>query len=152
MSTNTLAADGLFVGEVVEDVADRDDRVRSRERVVREHDLVDVLRLGNVLACEIEHRRGGAGGDDAMSGVEQVASEQPAPAAELDHEAPQLEDGLEQGEDAGSTPISVEPEAEVVHEGETGAIVGRGRPVHVGMLPLPGLPVQTLGRARRRER
>jgi hypothetical protein len=48
--------DRLRVGEVAQHVPDRDDRVRLRDRVVRQHELADLLRPGGVRAGQVEHR------------------------------------------------------------------------------------------------
>src|SRR5438874_99707 len=67
----------------------------------------------------------GAGMDDPVAGVEQVPGQQTAAAPQLEHEAVSLAHGLEQGQDPGRRGVSVEPEPQVVHEGQIVAVVER---------------------------
>jgi len=67
------AVDRGRIWEVVQDVADGDDRVGSRDRVVGKHELADVLRLTRDLTRDVEHRRRRVGREHPMSGVEEGA-------------------------------------------------------------------------------
>ena len=51
------AIDRSGVGEVVQDMAHRDDRVRDWDRVVGESQPTDFLRIARGVAREVEHRR-----------------------------------------------------------------------------------------------
>src|SRR5207302_3518759 len=95
------------------------------QRVSGEDHLTDVLGGGGRLARELEHRRGSVGGDDPLAGLEQVPGQQTAAAPQREHEAVSLAHGLEQGQDPGRRGVSVEPEPQVVHEGEVVAVVER---------------------------
>src|SRR5262245_49777769 len=74
---------GGFVTQIVQDVPDRDDRVRVRERVVREHDLADVFCISGNVTCQLEHRRRCVSSHHAMSCLEEVAGKEAAPTADL---------------------------------------------------------------------
>jgi hypothetical protein len=58
-----------------------------------------------------------------MARVDQIPSEQPGPASELDDEAGSLADGLEQPKDARGAVVGAKPEAELVHHGEIRPVV-----------------------------
>src|SRR5262249_3127361 len=81
------APPGAFVAQMVKEVADRDDRVRVRRRVVREDQPADVFRVGSDLACQIEHRRRRVSRHNAMSPVEEMPGEAAAPTADLHDQA-----------------------------------------------------------------
>lgn len=59
---------------------------RLRDRLVGERHLPDLVRMTHVRAGEIEHRRGGIGRDDPLTGVNQMSGQPAAPAPELDDE------------------------------------------------------------------
>ena len=61
-----------------------------------------------------------------MPRVDEVAREQPAPAPDLDDDTASRAHRLEQRQDAGRTVVGVEPETEVVHEGELAPAVRIG--------------------------
>jgi hypothetical protein len=67
-----------------------------------------------------------------LTRVDQVSSEEPAPAAELDNQTVALAHGLQQLQDPGRAVVGVETEPEVVDQREVAAVVGHvalGHPV-----------------------
>jgi hypothetical protein len=113
-------------------MADGDDGVAVGDGILRQHQLPDPFGARGDLLRELEHGVRCVGREHAVTGVDEVPREEPAPAAELDHEPTVCSHRLEQGEDAGSAGVGVEPEAEVVDEGEVGAVVRLSR--HRGRL------------------
>ena len=104
-------------------MADTDDRISVGNRIVGQHDLQHGVRIGGGLPREGEHCRRRIGRDHVMPGVDEVAREQPAPAPELDDHTASRAHRLEQRQDAGRTCVGVEPETEVVDEGEITPVV-----------------------------
>jgi hypothetical protein len=58
-----------------------------------------------------------------VAGLDQVPGQQAAATAELDDHAAARSNELEQREDAGRAQVGVEPEPEMVHEGEIPPVV-----------------------------
>ena len=116
--------DGGSVREVVENVADGDDRVRLRQGILRENEPANVIGSSRIRARQLEHRPRGVGGEDAVPGVDELPRQQAAPASELEDETLAFPHGLEELEDPRRAGIGVEAEAPVVHEREIGAVVG----------------------------
>jgi hypothetical protein len=116
-------------------VSNRHDRVGVRDRVVGQRETPDLLGGAGVLACEVEHRRGGVGGDHAMAGVDEMLRQQPAPTAELDDEALARTNGLEQREDARRAVFSMEGEPLVMDPRQIGAVVRSALGSHRPMVP-----------------
>src|SRR5262249_20693129 len=71
---------GGLITQIVQDVPDRDDRVRVRERGVRGDDLADFFRISGNLACQLQHRRRCVSRHPTMSRVAEVAGAAAAPA------------------------------------------------------------------------
>jgi hypothetical protein len=112
---------------------DRDDRVRLRDRIVRKHQFPDLPRVPGVRPRQVEHRGRGIGRDHPVTGVDQVSSEEPAPAAKLDDEPVALAHGLQQLEDPWRAVVGVEAEPEMVDQRKVAAVVrgvGPGHPRH----------------------
>ncbi len=84
----------------------------------------DLGRSGSVGYGEVEHGLGGIGGNHPEPGIDQVGSEQSAPAADLDDQAVALSHRLEQPEDAWRAGVGVEPETEMVDECQVVPVVG----------------------------
>lgn len=76
----------MFIGQVAEHVADRDDGVGLGQYVAGKDQRADVLGVRGVAAGQVEHRRGGIGGDDAVPGGGQFPGEQAAAAAQFQDE------------------------------------------------------------------
>jgi hypothetical protein len=113
-------------------VSDRHDRICLGDRIVRKHQLPDLLCVPGVRPRQFEHRGRGIGRDHPVTRVDQVSSEEPAPAPELDDQAVPLAHGLQQLEDPGRAVVGVEAETEVVDQREVAAVVGHvalGHPV-----------------------
>lgn len=79
-----------------------------------------------MLAGQFQHGGRRVGGDDAVTGLDEVPGQQAAPATQLDHDAASGSNGLQQLEDARRAPVGMKSEAEVVHEGEVRPVVGNG--------------------------
>ena len=60
-----------------------------------------------------------------MAGVDEVLRQESAAAAELEHDALAVEHRLQQPENAGRAHVGVEPEPQVMDEGEVVPVVGR---------------------------
>ena len=74
-----------------------------------------------------------------MAGVDEIAGEQTAPAAELDDQAVAIAHRLEKLQHAGRAVVGVEPEPEVVDQREVGSVVGLVRRLHPAILTHPVL-------------
>src|SRR4051794_18757899 len=117
------ALDRLGVRQVVERMADRDDRVGGRDRVVRQDETLNRLGVTGRAPGELEHRVRRVGRDDPVPAIEQVPREQSAPAAELDDESIPLSDGREQRQDARRAVVRVEGEPAIVDESEIAPVI-----------------------------
>lgn len=69
-----------------------------------------------------------------MSGIEEVAGEAPAAAANLHHQPSPPPDRLQPGQEPWSAGVGVGAEALVVHEGEVSPVVVGGGSVHAPSL------------------
>jgi hypothetical protein len=78
--------DGAFIGQAAEHVADRDHGVGRRQHVAGKDQRADVLCGRCVAAGQVEHGRGGVGGDDAVPGGGQFPGQQAAAAAQFQDE------------------------------------------------------------------
>ena len=112
-----------FVTQIVQDVPDRNDRIRVRERVVREHDLADVFRISGNVACQLEHRRRRVSRHNAMSSVEEMPGENTTPTADLNDQASSLAYGLEPLQDAWCASVGMEAQPTVMHERQIPPVV-----------------------------
>ena len=76
-----------LIGQVIEDMADRNDRVGFGNRIAEQDEVTDLLCSRRVLPCQVEHCRRGVGRDNAVSRADQMPGEGPRPAAQLHDEA-----------------------------------------------------------------
>jgi hypothetical protein len=104
---------------------DGHDSIGLGQRIVGKDEHPYVLGARCVVLGQLDHRRGGIGGDDPVAGVDQMPGEQPAAAADLQDEAAPFAYRLEQGQDPRRAGVGVKAEAEVMHEGEVLLVVGR---------------------------
>ena len=147
------ALDRIEVRQVVEGMADTDDRVRLRHGIVRQRQPADVCARRR-LAGQVEHRRRGVRRDDPVARVYEVLREEAAATADLEHEPIPLADWLQEAEDPRRAHVGVEAESEVVYEGEVSPVV---RVVHRlrsrrPAAPTPARPRRSGGRHRSRPR
>jgi hypothetical protein len=84
---------------------------------------------------EVEHRLRRISGHHPEPAVNQVGGEQPTPAANLDDQPIALSHRLKKPEDSWRTGIGVEPETQMMDEGQVLSVIGHPSPwarFHVG--------------------
>jgi hypothetical protein len=105
-------------------VAYSHNRVSAGNRIAGKGHASDLGRPGGVGSGELEHRFRCIGRHHPEPGINQVASEQPAPAADLDNQAVAFPHRFEESDDSWSAGVGVEPETKMVHECQIVPVIG----------------------------
>lgn len=122
-NSDQRAVDRLSGRQVVQRVADRDDRIGRRERIIGQGEQPQIrCRCGRRLAKEIpgdfKHSGRRVGGYNLMPGREQLLGEQAGAAAEFEHQSLLCAHRSEDVQDPPSARGGVEPEALVMNHRE----------------------------------
>jgi hypothetical protein len=115
-------------------MADRHNRIATRDGIVGKDELGEPVDVGSCLLGKFEHGSGCISRDHPVSGVEEMSGQQSATTAKLDHHALPITNRLKETQNARCDQIGVESEPEMVDQAKIAPILRCASRIHSAIL------------------